>query len=54
MSDDSAVKAVKAWMIRNGYSTGGGDNIGYVLANLESQIWERVRADHAALQSQKS
>lgn len=39
-----AVASVKAWMTKHNYSTGGGDNIGYLLANLETQVWDRVRA----------
>ena len=41
--EDNAVAIVKAWIVKHGYSTGGGDNIGYLLTNLESQMWERVR-----------
>lgn len=46
VADESkeAVAVVKRWMVKRGYSTGGGDNIGYLLANLESQMWERVRS----------
>lgn len=44
---ESAVATVKRWMVKRGYSTGGGDNIGYVLTNLEAQIWERMRAADA-------
>ena len=39
----AAFAAVRAWIVKHGYSTGGADNIGYLLANLESQVWDRVR-----------
>lgn len=41
----TAVASVKAWMTKHGYSTGGSDNIGYLLTNLECQIWTKVRAE---------
>ncbi len=47
--EQKAVAIVKAWMSKRGYSTGGGDNIQYLLANLEAQIWDRVDPDGKAL-----
>ena len=38
-----AVAAVKRWMVKHRFSTGGRDNIEFLLTNLEAQIWDRVR-----------
>lgn len=40
-----AVAAVRRWMVKHGYSTGGSDNIEFMLTNLEGQMWDRVRAE---------
>lgn len=49
-TNEKAVAAVKRWMIKHGYSTGGSDNIEFMLTNLEGQMWDRVRADAAKVQ----
>ena len=32
------IVSMKAWLVKHGYSTGGGDNVGYLLANFRDQI----------------
>lgn len=34
-------------MVKRGYSAGGSDNIEFMLANLEGQMWDRVRTSAA-------
>lgn len=49
-TNEKAVAAVKRWMVKHGYSTGGSDNIEFMLTNLEGQMWDRVRAAAAKVQ----
>jgi hypothetical protein len=44
-TNEKAVAAVRRWIVKHGYSTGGADNIEFMLANLEGQMWDRVRAE---------
>lgn len=46
-TNEKAVAAVKRWMVKRGYSAGGSDNIEFLLANLEGQMWDRVRLESA-------
>lgn len=39
------VGAVKAWMRKHQYSTAGGDNIGFLLLELVTQVQEKTLAD---------